>query len=160
MSGSVTPWTVACQVPLFMGFSRQEHWSGLPFPPPGNLPNPRIKLTLLMSPSLAGRVFCSVLFWATRKAPEHIFEELPKIKATWTQTCNCTASSSSLVSQISIKSIKEVPNIGKSTLKIHWEDWCWSSNTLTTDAKSWLIGKDPDAGKGWMQKEKRAAGYG
>ena len=37
-----TPWTVACQAPLFMGFSRQEYWSGLPFPPPGDLPNPGI----------------------------------------------------------------------------------------------------------------------
>ena len=36
----VTPWTVAYQVPLSMGFSRQEHWSGLPFPSPGNLPYP------------------------------------------------------------------------------------------------------------------------
>ena len=32
-----TPWTVACQAPLSMGFPRQEYWSGLPFPPPGNL---------------------------------------------------------------------------------------------------------------------------
>ena len=37
---SVTPWTVARQAPLSMGFSRQEYWSGLPFPPPGDLPNP------------------------------------------------------------------------------------------------------------------------
>ena len=36
----VTPWTVACKAPLSMGFSRQEYWSGLPFPPPGDLPNP------------------------------------------------------------------------------------------------------------------------
>ena len=40
----VTPWTVACQTPLSMGFSRQEYWSGLPFPSPGHLPNPGIKL--------------------------------------------------------------------------------------------------------------------
>ena len=39
----VTPWTVACQAPLSMGFSRQEYWSGLLFPPPGNLPNPGIE---------------------------------------------------------------------------------------------------------------------
>ena len=39
----VTPWTVACQAPLSMAFSRQEYWSGLPFPPPGNLPNPGIE---------------------------------------------------------------------------------------------------------------------
>ena len=37
------PWTVACQAPLSMGFSRQEYWSGLPFPSPGDLPNPEIK---------------------------------------------------------------------------------------------------------------------
>ena len=43
MSNSATPWTVACQALLSMGFSRQEYWSGLPFPPPGNLPNPGIK---------------------------------------------------------------------------------------------------------------------
>ena len=40
----VTPWTVACQAPLSMGFSMQEHWSGLPFPSPGDLPNPGIEL--------------------------------------------------------------------------------------------------------------------
>ncbi len=38
-----TPWTVAHQAPLSMGFSRQEYWSGLPFPTPGDLPNPGIK---------------------------------------------------------------------------------------------------------------------
>ena len=38
-----TPWTVASQAPLSMGFSRQEYWSGLPYPPPGDLPNPQIK---------------------------------------------------------------------------------------------------------------------
>ena len=39
----VTPWTVAYQAPLSMGFSRQEYWSGLPFPSPGDLPDPGIK---------------------------------------------------------------------------------------------------------------------
>ena len=45
----VTPQTVACQAPLSMGFPRQEYWSGLPFPPPGDLPNPG---TELASPKL------------------------------------------------------------------------------------------------------------
>ena len=40
----VTPWTVACQASLSMGFSRQEYWSGLPFPSPGALPNPGFEL--------------------------------------------------------------------------------------------------------------------
>ena len=39
----VTPWTVAFQAPLSMGFSRQEYWSGLPFPSPGDLPDPGIE---------------------------------------------------------------------------------------------------------------------
>ena len=38
------PWIVACQAPLSMGFSRQEYWSGLPFPSPEDLPDPGIKL--------------------------------------------------------------------------------------------------------------------
>ena len=39
----VTPWTAAHQAPLSMGFSRQEYWSGLPCPPPGDRPNPGIE---------------------------------------------------------------------------------------------------------------------
>ena len=49
----VTPWTVAHQAPLSMGFSRQEHWSGLLCPPPGCLPHPRIEPTSRKSPALA-----------------------------------------------------------------------------------------------------------
>ena len=50
-------WTVASQAPLSMEFSRQEYWSGLPFPFPGNLPNPGIKSMSLKSPKLAGGFF-------------------------------------------------------------------------------------------------------
>ena len=50
----VTPWTVAHQTPLSMGFSGQEGWSGLPCPPPGDLPNPGIELESL---ALAGGFF-------------------------------------------------------------------------------------------------------
>ena len=50
----VTPWTtVAQQSPLSMGFSRQEYWSGLPFPPPGNLPDLGMKPVSSASPALA-----------------------------------------------------------------------------------------------------------
>ena len=48
----VTLWTVAHQAPLSMGFSRQEYWSGLPFPPPGDLPNPGIEPMLPAAPAL------------------------------------------------------------------------------------------------------------
>ena len=50
----VTPWTVACQAPIPMEFSRQEYWSGLPFLTPENLPDPRIEPKSLASPSFAG----------------------------------------------------------------------------------------------------------
>ena len=53
----VTPCTIAHQLPLSMGFSRQEYWSGLPFPSPGNLPDPGIEPTSLMSPALSGEFF-------------------------------------------------------------------------------------------------------
>ena len=53
----VTPWTVAHQAPPSMEFSRQEYWSGLPFPSPGDLPNPGIKPTSPASPALAGTFF-------------------------------------------------------------------------------------------------------
>ena len=49
-----TPWTVAHQAPLSMGFSRQEYWSGLTFPPPGDLLDPEDEP---LSPALAGRFF-------------------------------------------------------------------------------------------------------
>ena len=52
-----TPWTVAHQAPLSMGFSRQESWSGLPCPPPGDHPRPGTEPASLMSPALAGRFF-------------------------------------------------------------------------------------------------------
>ena len=52
-----TPQTVACQASLFMGFSRNRYQSGLPFTPPGDLPNPQIEPTSLISPALAGGFF-------------------------------------------------------------------------------------------------------
>ena len=54
-----TLWTVAHQAPLSMGFSRQEYWRGLPCPPPGDLPDPGIEPTSLMSYALAGRFFAT-----------------------------------------------------------------------------------------------------
>ena len=64
----VTPWTVACQAPLSMGFSRQEYWSGLPFPSPGDLPDPGMEpiAPALASGSLPseppGKPHCARLF--------------------------------------------------------------------------------------------------
>ena len=52
-----TPWTVAHQAPLSMGFPRQESWSGSPFPPPGDLPDPWIEPVSPVFPAVAGRFF-------------------------------------------------------------------------------------------------------
>ena len=62
-----TPWTVACQAPLSLGFSRQEYWSGFQFPSPGDLPNPGIEPR---SPALQSRFFTN---WALREAPLLIY---------------------------------------------------------------------------------------
>ena len=55
-----TPWTVTCQPPQSMAFSRQEYWSGLPVPAPGDLPDPR---TERESPELAGGFFLTSATW-------------------------------------------------------------------------------------------------
>ena len=54
VSDSATPWTLDSQAPLSMGLSRQEYWSGLPFPSPEDLPDPGVELPF---PALAGRFF-------------------------------------------------------------------------------------------------------
>ena len=52
-----TPWIVARQAPLSMGLSQQEYWNGLPFPPPGDLPDSGIQPASPVAPELAGRIF-------------------------------------------------------------------------------------------------------
>ena len=59
----VTLWTVARQASLSMGFSWQEYWSGLPCPPPRDLPDPGIELASLMSSALAGGLFTAGATW-------------------------------------------------------------------------------------------------
>ena len=54
--------------PLSKGLSRQEYWSGLPCPPPGNLPDPGVELASLMSPALVGRFFTTSTTWEAPKA--------------------------------------------------------------------------------------------
>ena len=72
-----TLWTVAHQPPLSMGFSRQEYWSGLPYPPPGDLPDPEIEPVSLMSPALAGRFFTTSISWeAGQRHTFYFFKKL------------------------------------------------------------------------------------
>ena len=76
----MTLWTVVSQAPLSMGFSRKEYWGGLPCPSPGDLPDPGIEPTSLMSPVLAGEFFTTsatgyalltvtVLLWRSQRHP-------------------------------------------------------------------------------------------
>ena len=79
-----TPWTVAHQAPLFMRFSRQEYWSGLPCPPSGELPNLGIEPMSLMSPVLAGRLFTtSTNREVTANWRLRLLEEMGPLKDVW-----------------------------------------------------------------------------
>ena len=60
---SVTPWIVAWQAPLSTGLSRQEYWSGLAFPSPGDLPDPETEPTSFVSPALAGQILYHSTTW-------------------------------------------------------------------------------------------------
>ena len=70
----VIPWTVACQAPLSTGFPRQEYWSGLPFPTPGDLPDPGIEPASL-----------APLHWQTDSLPL-CHRESPCLLRSWPQT--------------------------------------------------------------------------
>ena len=69
----MTPWTVVGQAPLSMRFARHEYWSGLPFPLPGDLPNPGIEPAFLVSPALAGGFFTTE---PPRKLPLEGYKQL------------------------------------------------------------------------------------
>ena len=69
-------WTVAHQAPLSLGFLRQEYWRRLPFPPPGDLPDPGRELTSPASPALAGKFFTS----EPSGQPKQLYPNLKKKK--------------------------------------------------------------------------------
>ena len=71
VSDSATLWTVACQAPLF----RQEYWSGLPCPPPGDLPDPGKEPSSLVSPALPGRFFNASATWEAVNLMEVLFHD-------------------------------------------------------------------------------------
>ena len=77
------PMEVACQASLSVGFSRQEYWSGLPFPTPRGLPNPEIKPTSVVSPALAGGFFTPSTTWD----PDLVFCDVRKSMLFRTESC-------------------------------------------------------------------------
>ena len=72
-----TLWTVAHQAPLSIGFSRQEYWSGLPCPSPGNLPDPGIEPVFLMSLALASGFFTTSATWEAPSHEQYLLEFRP-----------------------------------------------------------------------------------
>ena len=72
-----TPWTVAHQAPLSLECPRQEYWSGLPFPSPGDLPDPGIEPMSLMFPALAGGFFTTSATWEALVSYPQAFTGLP-----------------------------------------------------------------------------------
>ena len=94
-----TLWTVASQAPLSMGLSWHEYYSGLPFPPPGDLSNPGIEPMSLMIPALAGRFFTTTTTWEAwvncmvcefylSKAVTKVFEGFPHGSDCKESSCN------------------------------------------------------------------------
>ena len=110
-----TSWTVACQTPLFMGFSRQEYWSGLPFPPPGDLSDPRIEPTSPAFPKLASGFFTTMPFgkptsllhthFVFQKLSPFLFFQIPVQKLSLISMTSSTLRSSGLSSLYSSYSI-------------------------------------------------------
>ena len=91
-----TPWTAAHQTPLSMGLSRQEYWSGLPCPPPGDLPDSGIKPMCLASPALAGGFFTTS---TTQEALYCSSVQFSSVAQSCTTLCNpmdCSPSGSSV----------------------------------------------------------------
>ena len=78
-----TLWTMACQAPLTVGFSKQEYWSGLPCPPSGDLPDPRIELKSLTSPALVTHLFDSL---GSRHREEEVLPKDTKLIGARTHT--------------------------------------------------------------------------
>ena len=75
----MTPWTIVFKDPLSMGFSRQEYWSGSPFPPPGDLPDPEIECMSLMSPALAGGFFTTSATWEATIYESEVYVTMEKL---------------------------------------------------------------------------------
>ena len=125
----MTPWTVAHQSPLSMGFSRKEYWSGLPFPTPKHLPDPRIEPVSLCT-SCNGRQFCyhcatwedatDVDSWTIKSTIELMLSNCGAGEDSW----ESLKKGRNQTSQSSRKSI----------LNIHWKHlcWSWSFSTLST----------------------------
>ena len=154
-----TPWTVAHQAPGSMGFSRHEYWSGLPFPFPGDLPNPGIEP---VSPALLADALPSKL--PGKQEVERTCKIMNFLeKSSWTiKKAECQRINAfelwcwrRLLSPLDCKEIQPVhPKGDQSWIFIGRTDAAAETPILwPPDVKNWLTGKDPDAGKDWRQEK-------
>ena len=88
------PWTVAHEAPLTMGFPRQIYWSGLPFPSPGDLPDPGIEPMSLMFPAFSGRFFTTSATWEAHESESE--SEVAQSCPTLCDPTDCSLPGSSL----------------------------------------------------------------
>jgi len=141
-----TPWTVAHQAPLSMRFSRQEYWSGLPFPPPENLPDPGIKPTSPAAPALqADSLPLShqgsplmwlhpgkpILSWNCQKPKMHLIHltyGTPALNPAWAVACQAPLSMGfyrqEYWSVLSFPSLGIFPTQGLNLSLLHWQADC------------------------------------
>ena len=129
----MTPWTAAHQAPLSMRFSRQGYWSGLPFPSPGDLPNPGFEP---VSPHCR-----QILYWLSYK----VVLEGKIVKSIDLAKSDCI-----LIVLMIHKGDQPWDFFGRNDAKAE-TPVLWPPH-----AKSWLIGKDSDGGRDWGQEEKGA----
>ena len=162
----VTLWTVACQAPLFLRFSRHDYWSGLPCPPPGAPSDPGVEPPSLMSPELAVRFFITHATW---DAPFFLFSSVQSLShgqlfvTPWTAACQTSLSISNSWSLLKLMSIESMmpsnhlihchplllspsifPSIrvfsNESVLHIRWlKDWSFSFSISPSNEYSGLI---------------------
>ena len=135
----VSLWTVACQAPVSMRFSRQEYWSVLPCPPPRDLPYPGIKPRSLMPPALAGRFFTTSTTWEARKSARDLKIWAIQLSKKWGMSISifCNQPWDSDVVSLG-EHFYEKPGVlclclvGQHTFYIEWSDiqvflgWSWS----------------------------------
>ena len=105
----VTPWTVAYQAPLSMGFSRRDYCSGLPFPFPGDLPDPGIEPPSLASPTLAGGFLTTSATWEDQHTSSVQSLSRVQLFATpWTAACQASLFITNFQSLLRLMSFKLV----------------------------------------------------
>ena len=165
-----TPGTVAYQAPPSMGFSRQEYRSGLPFPSPGDLLNPEIEPgspafqadALTSEPPQQRHSFAKKRLSSQGYSfsSSHVWMWELDCKESWVPKNWCFGTvvlEKTLESLLDCKEIQSVHPKGNQSWMFIWRTEVEGEPPILwlPDAESWLIGKDPDAGKDWRQEEKR-----